>query len=82
MPDEASARRFVPDAMHGRDIGTLNAQQRCGTVQGQRTASSPPVSAVVPEPLVCGPVETHSGDHPGDMQEIAQVAQASLVNLL
>ncbi len=40
MPDEASARRFVPEAMRGGDTGTLTAQQPCGTVQGRRAAPS------------------------------------------
>jgi len=42
VPDEASAHRFVPEAMRGGDTGTLIAQQPCGTVQGRRTAPSHP----------------------------------------
>jgi len=42
VPDEASARRFVPEVMRGGDTGMLMAQQPCGTVQGRRTAPSHP----------------------------------------
>ncbi len=50
VPYEASARRFVPEAMRSGDTGTLIAQQGCGTIQGRRTAPSHPA----PQPCCKG----------------------------
>ncbi len=42
VPDEASARRFVPEAMRGGDTGTLIAQQSCGTIDRPERGPSQP----------------------------------------
>ena len=42
MLDKASPGRFVPEAMRSGDAARLLRNQRCGTVQGRRTALSHP----------------------------------------
>jgi hypothetical protein len=55
-------RRFVPEAVPDAGIGTLIARRSCGTVSGPEAATFQLCPAIMPETLVCGPVETHCGD--------------------